>query len=89
VYAITNRHVVEDVIEDGGVVRVAARVVRVNRLDGTTTILDLPTGWVPHPEGDDLTVHPIPVEPRQRRGITAIEVDYLALPQDVWVKTGA
>jgi hypothetical protein len=65
-YVVTNRHLVE-----GG-----ARVLRANRTDGTTTILNLADGWVFHPAGDDLAVHAISLHPGEKHQISIIMAGY-------------
>jgi hypothetical protein len=50
IYAVTNRHVVEQDYP----------VVRLNTVDGKIDVLELrQNDWIPHPEGDDLAVAPI------------------------------
>jgi hypothetical protein len=53
-YAVTNKHVAR-----GGF-----PVVRLNTVDGKTTILELSQDdWIAHPEGDDLAVLPLALSP--------------------------
>lgn len=53
IWAVTNKHVA-----------LVAPVVRLNTRDGSVAIANLRTEkWILHPDGDDLAIHPIPLDP--------------------------
>lgn len=53
-YAVTNAHVIND----------GFPIIRINKRFGEPDILDITTdAWIPHPEGDDLSICPLELTP--------------------------
>lgn len=51
IYAVTNRHIIDD----------GYSTVRINTQDGKTDIFEFEErNWIRHPQGDDLAIHPMP-----------------------------
>jgi hypothetical protein len=73
-FAVSNRHVVV-----GGRYAAPAPVIRMNTVAGRTDVIDLSEGhWIPHPNGDDVTVAYL-------RAVDLQDFKYQAVPVDRFV----